>query len=155
MQFAHPQKVTDPKRPPNNGTLVLFLVPPSVTENMIRAEFEKFGDLRDLRTSGGNYFIEYWDIRDCEKAYRFGKTTKLFGMNVNVEYSRPGGFRKNPDAFLSSRKPVVSRVVKGAAPIITIESNHSRCPENEPPVVEFPQKSTPLVIWSVCRMPSN
>jgi hypothetical protein len=112
LQFAHPEKIADPKKPPNNGTLVLFHVPSNVTDAMLIAEFGKYGDIREVRSRQDQRFVEFWDTRACESAMTAVKGTKLFGSRISVEYSRPGGFRKNPDAFLSHRKPVVARVAR-------------------------------------------
>jgi hypothetical protein len=150
LQFAHPEKIGNVKKPPNNGTIVVFKAPAEVTHDVLLAEFEKHGDIRDIRSSQGQRFVEFWDTRACEKALLFARGTKLFGLKLSVEYSRPGGYRKNPDAFLSSRKPVVARAAKGkapasikqvpgiqiqitkpvenAVPAIQIEKKHDRCP---------------------------
>jgi hypothetical protein len=157
IQFAHPEKIANLKRPPNTGTLVLFHVSPSMTQDVIRSEFEKYGDLRDIRMNADNYFVEYWDLRDCEKAYEYAKTKKMHGTKINLECSRPGGIRKNADLFLTSRKPVVSRAVRKPPPVITVNGGRlTEHLENALPSIELRQKSNPPAIRSsVCRTSSN
>jgi hypothetical protein len=115
LQFAHPEKIADLRRPPNSGTLVLFHVPPALTDERIRSEMERFGEIRELRAHSDQRFVEFWDTRHCEDALRATRRGKTFGSRVAVEFSRPGGHRKNPDAFLCHRKPVVARVSKTKA----------------------------------------
>jgi NADH:ubiquinone oxidoreductase subunit D len=126
LQFAHPEKMADSKNPPNNGTLILFHIPKTVTDDRISEEFQNFGTIREVRTSAANHFVEFWDLRDCAKAYHAAKNGKVCGVRVAAEYSRPGGFRKNPDAFLTERRPVIVRAAKKSTPIImTTRSGNS------------------------------
>jgi hypothetical protein len=123
LQFAHPARIADPKNPPNNGTLILFHAPAGVTEQRIRDEFRGCGAIREVRTSAGIHFVEFWDTRDCARAHEAARTRRMFGVKIAAEYSRPGGFRKNPDAFLGERSPAIARAVKKSAPIITKASS--------------------------------
>jgi hypothetical protein len=110
LQFAHPEKIGNQKNPPNNGTLVLFHVPGNVTEEKLRSVFGEYGDLREIRTTQHQRFVEYWDLRAAERAFKAMKRGDLGSLKIAVEFSRPGGYRKDPDLFLFLRKPAVGRV---------------------------------------------
>jgi hypothetical protein len=117
FQFDIPEKITNRKNPPNKGTIILFNVPGHVTDDVTRSEFGKFGIIREVRRSNQNCFVEFWDTRSSEQALESVKGHRLCGAKIAIEFSRPGGFRKNPDAFLRFRKPVVSRRSAKTKPI--------------------------------------
>jgi hypothetical protein len=112
LRFRLPQQIFDRKHPPNNGTIVLFNLPLSVTNESLRQKFEPFGEIRDVRSEkkkGFARFIEFWDKRDCERAYRSIQSGKLFEKPIIAEFSRPGGYRKFPEKFAKTRVPTVVR----------------------------------------------
>jgi RNA recognition motif-containing protein len=118
LQFAHPEKIADPTKPPNNGCLIISHIPLDIPNERLQEHFSAFGEIREIRKTPKSHFVEFWDLRSCEKAIVATRGTKLFGLKVFVEYSRPGGVRKNPDAFLPYRKPVVARPIKKSPPIV-------------------------------------
>jgi hypothetical protein len=124
LQFAHPTKITSTHNPPNSGTIVLFHVPSDVTIDSVYSVFKQSGSIREVRTSGDHFFVEFWDLRSSERALKRLRRQKPFGKQVSGEYSRPGGIWKNPDAFLCYRQPIVVRGVNQTKPTITI---HREC----------------------------
>jgi RNA recognition motif-containing protein len=115
MLFGAPDPVCNPRKPPNNGTVVVFHLRKGVTDEQIREEFVKFGDIRQIRSAPGKQtqrFIEYWDTRSAEQALKGMKSKKIFESKISVEYSLPGGYRKAhaPTQPSGPRLPTIERV---------------------------------------------
>jgi hypothetical protein len=134
LQFAHPAKISNPRKPPNIGTIVMFHVPATLSDGAIREEMERFGEIRELRGHADQRFVEFWDTRRCQEALAAIRAGKVFAGKIAAEYSRPGGFRKNPDAFLANRKPVIARVSKSKAQAINEKIARTEQSENAAPV---------------------
>jgi len=118
IQFAILEKVVDRKSVPNNGTIVVFKLGKRVTDEEVRPIYEKFGEIRDLRSTpekGTQRFIEYWDLRDAQRARDATDGQRILGSKVRVEFSIPGGIRRNPSMFRENRLPTISRAVKREA----------------------------------------
>jgi RNA recognition motif-containing protein len=125
IQFAPPEEILDLKHPPNNGTVVVFAGLDKIPAEAIRSEFSVFGEIREIRSSKSaegfktgkekpthQDFIEFWDIRAAERAIAFLKKQALFGRKLSIEFSRPGGYRKNSERFMNNRIPTVMRKSK-------------------------------------------
>ena len=98
VTFAPLKKIPDPRRPPNNGTIVVFHLPAGVTEAHIEKSFSCFGQIREIRGTPqkpGQRFIEFWDTRDAEAALNALNGKYVMGSKVSIEFSLPGGFRRN------------------------------------------------------------
>lgn len=98
VSFAPLKKIPDPRRPPNNGTIVVFHLPAGVTESHIENSFGCFGQIREIRGTPqkpGQRFIEFWDTRDAEAALNALNGKYVMGSKVSIEFSLPGGFRRN------------------------------------------------------------
>jgi RNA recognition motif-containing protein len=96
--YAPLPKIDDPRKPPNNGTIVVFHLPTGLTPQLIESTFSEFGDIRQVRgtpTKPTQKFIEYWDIRGAEKALDELNGKYVMGSRVSIEFSLPGGFRRN------------------------------------------------------------
>jgi RNA recognition motif-containing protein len=96
--YAPLPKIEDPRKPPNNGTIVVFHLPPGLTPQQIESTFGEFGDIRQVRGTAGKptqKFIEYWDIRAAERALDGLNQRYVMGSRVSIEFSLPGGFRRN------------------------------------------------------------
>jgi RNA recognition motif-containing protein len=96
--YAPLPKIDDPRKPPNNGTIVVFHLPTGLTPQLIESTFSEFGDIRQVRgtpTKPTQKFIEYWDIRAAEKALDGLNGKYVMGSRVSIEFSLPGGFRRN------------------------------------------------------------
>jgi RNA recognition motif-containing protein len=112
VRFALPQPIADRKRPPNNGTIVLFHLREGITDEELKSELVRFGDIRQVREApdrNTQRFVEFWDTRAAEAALRGLRGRTLLNSRVSVEFSLPGGFRKNPEAFQNARAPVIVR----------------------------------------------
>jgi hypothetical protein len=115
IQFAYLERITDRSRIPNNGSIVVFKLKRSVTDDAVRAFFARFGDIKDLRSTpekGTQRFVEFWDVRSCRDALIATNGKKVLGSIVRVEYGMPGGIRKNPEIFKDRRLPTVIRNTK-------------------------------------------
>ena len=96
--YAPLPKIEDPKKPPNNGTIVVFHLPTGITTEMIESAFAKYGEVRQVRgtpTKPTQRFIEYWDIRAAEAALKGLSGKYIMGSRVSIEFSLPGGFRRS------------------------------------------------------------
>jgi hypothetical protein len=108
VTYAPLAKIDDPRRPPNNGTVVVFHLPTGISSQQIENIFGQFGEIRQIRgtpTKPTQRFIEYWDIRGAEAALN-GLTGKyVMGSRVSIEFSLPGGFRRNMQRSEQSSPP--------------------------------------------------
>jgi hypothetical protein len=98
LTYAPLPRIEDPRNPPNNGTLVVFHLPAGITNQQIEATFGPFGEIRQVRgtpSKPNQKFVEYWDIRDAQKALDALNGQYLMGSRVSIEFSLPGGFRRN------------------------------------------------------------
>jgi RNA recognition motif-containing protein len=96
--YAPLAKIDDPRKPPNNGTIVVFHLPTGITNQQIESSFGTFGEIRQVRgtpAKPNQKFIEYWDIRDAQKALDALNGQYVMGSRVSIEFSLPGGFRRN------------------------------------------------------------
>jgi hypothetical protein len=83
---------------PNHGIIVVFQIRRCVADEPVCGCFKKVGDIRESRATperGTQRFVEYWDLRDCQRALLATNGKRVLGSNVRVEYSTPGGIRKN------------------------------------------------------------
>ena len=97
INFAPLPIITDPKKPPNNGTIVIFHLPVGITDDQIMTIFGQFGEIRQIRgtpTKSQQRFVEYWDTRDANAALLTMSGKFVMGLRVSIEFSLPGGFRK-------------------------------------------------------------
>ena len=98
VAYAPLPRIEDPKKPPNNGTIVVFHLPSHITTEQIGEIFGQFGEIRQIRGTPSKptqRFIEYWDIRAAEAALNGLSWKYVMGSRVSIEYSLPGGFRRN------------------------------------------------------------
>jgi RNA recognition motif-containing protein len=112
VSYAPLPKIDDPRKPPNNGTIVVFHLPTGVTPQQIESTFGPFGEIRQVRgtpAKPNQRFIEYWDIRAAEKALDALNGQYVMGSKVSIEFSKPGGFRRNvqcPDGTIGSQQSI-------------------------------------------------
>jgi hypothetical protein len=138
IQYAPPEVIVDRKHPPNTGTIVLFADHPDIPREVFYAEFTQYGEIREIRSAVSQYgkgkkvkvtyqyFVEFWDIRASQRAFERAKARGYFGRQIPVEFSRPGGYRKNPTPFMANRIPTVARKSmkqQNAIAIVTPERN--------------------------------
>ena len=97
ISFAPLPIIVDPKKPPNNGTIVIFHLPQGITDDQIMTIFSQFGEIRQIRgtpTKSQQKFVEYWDTRSAESALMSMSGQYVMGNRVSIEFSLPGGFRR-------------------------------------------------------------
>lgn len=102
--------------PENNGTIVIFHLPYNISDEELANIFGQFGRIRQIRHTPykeSQRFIEYYDIRSAKSALEalngksLGKTQGK--SKIAVEFSLPGGFKKNIQKFYRSNLPTIKR----------------------------------------------
>lgn len=100
--FAPLEEVTNPRKPPNNGTIVIFHLPTAITDEELSTIFSQFGEIRQIRSTPlkqNQKFVEFYDIRNAEIALKSMNGQIIKKSRVSIEFSLPGGFRKNGATF--------------------------------------------------------
>lgn len=78
----------------NQGTLVVFNLDNTTSAEEIRALFSTIGDVKEIRSTPNkkhHKFVEFYDVRDAERAMRTLNKTEVNGKRIKIEISRPGG----------------------------------------------------------------
>ncbi|XP_020111335.1 protein MEI2-like 4 isoform X2 [Ananas comosus] len=81
----------------NQGTLVIFNLDSSVSNDELRQIFGVYGEIKEIReTPHKNHhkFIEFYDVRAAESALRALNRSDIAGKKIKLEPSRPGGSRR-------------------------------------------------------------
>ena len=97
INFAPLPVISDPKKPPNNGTIVIFHLPPGILDDQIMSIFGQYGEIRQIRGTPSKIqqkFVEYYDTRAAELALMSMNGNYVMGTRVSIEFSLPGGFRR-------------------------------------------------------------
>ena len=97
ITFAPLPVISDPKNPPNNGTIVIFNLPTGITDDQIQTIFGQFGEIKQIRgtpTKLQQKFVEFYDTRAAENALMSLSGRYVMGCRVSIEFSLPGGFRR-------------------------------------------------------------
>jgi hypothetical protein len=105
--------IVKPRRPPNNGTIIIFHLRSAVSNDAIAAEFSVFGEIRQIRSAPGKFtqrFIEFFDLRAAQAAVTATRGKKMFNSKIYVEFSLPDGFRRASDK--RPKLPTVERPPK-------------------------------------------
>ncbi|XP_008784396.2 protein MEI2-like 2 [Phoenix dactylifera] len=82
----------------NQGTLVIFNLDPSVSNDGLREIFGAYGEVKEIRETPHkrhHKFIEFYDVRAAEAALRALNKSDIAGKRIKLEPSRPGGARRN------------------------------------------------------------
>ncbi|XP_041994424.1 protein MEI2-like 5 isoform X2 [Salvia splendens] len=82
----------------NQGTLVVFNLDPSVTNDNLQQIFGDYGEVKEIRETPHkkhHKFIEFYDVRAAEAALKSLNRSDLAGKRIKVEPSRPGGARRS------------------------------------------------------------
>eukprot|EP00002_Diphylleia_rotans_P008209 TRINITY_DN1795_c0_g1_i11.p1 TRINITY_DN1795_c0_g1~~TRINITY_DN1795_c0_g1_i11.p1 ORF type:complete len:647 (+),score=108.13 TRINITY_DN1795_c0_g1_i11:110-2050(+) len=90
------QKDVSADRDRNQGTLVVFNLDPSITNEELKFVFGQFGDVLEIRETPNkrhHKFVEFFDTRDAERALANLNKSELKGKKIKIEISRPGGIR--------------------------------------------------------------
>ncbi|XP_019435216.1 PREDICTED: protein MEI2-like 2 [Lupinus angustifolius] len=82
----------------NQGTLVVFNLDPSVSNDDLRQIFGAYGEVKEIRETPHkrhHKFIEFYDVRAAEAALKALNRIDIAGKRIKLEPSRPGGARRN------------------------------------------------------------
>ncbi|KAG6642244.1 protein MEI2-like 5 [Carya illinoinensis] len=82
----------------NQGTLVVFNLDPSVSNEDLRQIFGAYGEVKEIRETPHkrhHKFIEFYDVRAAEAALKSLNRSDIAGKRIKLEPSRPGGARRN------------------------------------------------------------
>jgi len=88
----------------NQGTLVVFNLDPSVSNDDLRRIFGAYGEVKEIRETPHkrhHKFIEFYDVRAAEEALRALNKSDIAGKRIKLEPSRPGGARRSLMQHLS------------------------------------------------------
>lgn len=84
-------------RDQNQGTLVVFNMDYTVTNEELREIFGVYGDIKEIRETPNkkhHKFIEFYDLRDAQEAWEQLNQREVKGRKLKIEPSRPGGIRQ-------------------------------------------------------------
>lgn len=93
----------------NQGTLVVFNLDVSTSAEDIRALFSQVGDVKEIRATPNkkhHKFVEFYDVRDAEKALLKLNKSEVAGKRIKIEISRPGGRANGISRTPTQSKPV-------------------------------------------------
>ncbi|CAN0913932.1 Protein MEI2-like 2 [Linum grandiflorum] len=82
----------------NQGTLVVFNLDASVSNDDLRKIFGAYGEVKEIRETPHKQhhkFIEYYDVRAAEAALKSLNRSDIAGKRIKLEPSRPGGARRS------------------------------------------------------------
>lgn len=82
----------------NQGTLVVFNLDASVSNDDLRQIFGHYGEVKEIRETPHkrhHKFIEFYDVRAAEAALRALNRSDIAGKRIKLEPSRPGGARRS------------------------------------------------------------
>ncbi|KAJ6703247.1 RNA RECOGNITION MOTIF-CONTAINING [Salix viminalis] len=80
----------------NQGTLVVFNLDSSVSNDELRQIFGVYGEIKEIRETpyrNHHKFVEFYDVRAAEAALRALNKSDIAGKQITLEASRPGGLR--------------------------------------------------------------
>ncbi|KAJ7533593.1 hypothetical protein O6H91_13G056500 [Diphasiastrum complanatum] len=82
----------------NQGTLVVFNLDASVSNDELRQIFGIYGEIKEIRETPHkrhHKFIEFYDVRAAEAALWALNRSDIAGKRIKLEPSRPGGARRS------------------------------------------------------------
>ncbi|KAH7276372.1 hypothetical protein KP509_39G004300 [Ceratopteris richardii] len=82
----------------NQGTLVVFNLDASVSNEDLRQIFGHYGEVKEIRETPHkrhHKFIEFYDVRAAEAALKALNRSDIAGKRIKLEPSRPGGARRS------------------------------------------------------------
>ncbi|KAL3502906.1 hypothetical protein ACH5RR_037355 [Cinchona calisaya] len=97
IHFSIP-KDNPSERDINQGTLVVFNLDASVSNDDLRQIFGACGEIKEIRETPHkrhHKFIEFYDVRAAEAALKALNRSDIAGKRIKLEPSRPGGSRRN------------------------------------------------------------
>ncbi|GER53416.1 RNA-binding protein [Striga asiatica] len=122
----------------NQGTLVVFNLDASVSNDDLRQIFGTYGEIKEIRETPHKQhhkFIEFYDVRAAEAALKALNRSDIAGKRIKLEPSRPGGARRSlllqlsqeqePDEARALRHQVGSPVANSPPDILIDGSWHN------------------------------
>ncbi|KAL8038076.1 hypothetical protein ABFX02_11G080200 [Erythranthe guttata] len=88
----------------NQGTLVVFNLDSSVSNDELHEIFGVYGEIKEIRDAPHiphHKFIEFYDIRAAESALRALNRSDIAGKQIKLEPGRPGGSKRLMQVFSS------------------------------------------------------
>ncbi|XP_009359879.2 LOW QUALITY PROTEIN: protein MEI2-like 4 [Pyrus x bretschneideri] len=88
----------------NQGTLVVFNLDSSVSNDELYQVFGVYGEIKEIRETPSrshHKFIEFYDIRAANAALNALNNSEIAGKQIKLEPSRPGGARRSLGIHLS------------------------------------------------------
>ncbi|KAM5568358.1 hypothetical protein ABKV19_016099 [Rosa sericea] len=82
----------------NQGTLVVFNLDSSVSNDELRELFGVYGEIKEIRETPNrshHKFIEFYDVRAAESALNAMNKSDIAGKRIKLEPSRPGGAKRS------------------------------------------------------------
>ncbi len=82
----------------NQGTIVVFNLDPSSTNDELAQLFGAYGELKEIRETPNkkhHRFIEFYDVREADAAMAGLNKREIRGKRIKIEPSRPGGARRS------------------------------------------------------------
>ncbi|KAL1192557.1 Protein MEI2-like 5 [Cardamine amara subsp. amara] len=82
----------------NQGTLVVFNLDPSISNDDLHGIFGSHGEIKEIRETPHkrhHKFVEFYDVRAAEAALKALNRCEIAGKRIKVEPSRPGGARRS------------------------------------------------------------
>ncbi|XP_077227216.1 protein MEI2-like 4 [Tasmannia lanceolata] len=96
IHFSFP-KDNPSEKDVNHGTLVVFNLDSSVSNDDLHQIFGAYGEIKEIRETPHkrhHKFIEFYDVRAAEAALRALNWSNIAGKRIKLEPSRPGGARR-------------------------------------------------------------
>ncbi|KAE8671813.1 Protein MEI2-like 2 [Hibiscus syriacus] len=112
----------------NQGTLVVFNLDPSVSNDDLRQIFGVYGEVKEIRETPykrHHKFIEFYDVRAAEQALKSLNRSDIAGKRIKLEPSRPGGARRNKSPVFENMSPTISNQLPGLASILHPQVSNS------------------------------
>ncbi|KAG1368000.1 putative protein MEI2-like 5 [Cocos nucifera] len=138
IHFSTP-KVNPSDKDLNQGTLVVFNLDPSVSNDDLHRIFGAYGEVKEIRETPHKWqhkFIEFYDVRAAEVALGSLNKSDIAGKCIKLEPSRPGGARRNLMQQLSQE----------------LEHDETRCYR---PQVGSPITNSPPGTWAQFSNPND
>ncbi|XP_050375448.1 protein MEI2-like 4 isoform X2 [Argentina anserina] len=82
----------------NQGTLVVFNLDSSVSNDELRELFGVYGEIKEIRETPNRIhhkFIEFYDVRAADSALNSLNRSDIAGKRIKLEPSRPGGAKRS------------------------------------------------------------
>ena len=76
------------------GTLVVYNLDATTTSEQIKQLFSRYGDVKEIRETPNkrhHKFVEFYDVRDADRAMKQLNRCEINGKKIKIEISRPGG----------------------------------------------------------------